>query len=119
MLKVQKTSNAAEKAQLSYNSAVAKYGEDSAQAEAALNTYSIKQQELAIAKKKLDALKKGEVTTVYTYNKAIQNEDGSLKSFSETIDFLRKNLNGLSDAEKTAAVSQISSARSSGRISRF
>ena len=116
MLKVQKASNAAEKAQLSYNSAVAKYGEDSAQAEAALNTYSIKQQELAIAEKKLDALKKGEVTTVYTYNKAIQNEDGSLKSFSETIDFLRKNLNGLSDAEKTAAVSQIFGAQASAGV---
>ena len=100
MLKVQKASNAAEKAQLSYNSAVAKYGEDSAQAEAALNTYSIKQQELSIAEKKLDVLKKGETETIYTYNKAIQNEDGSMKSFSETIDFLRENLNGLSDAEK-------------------
>ena len=116
MLKVQKASNAAEKAQLSYNSAVAKYGEDSAQAEAALNTYSIKQQEVAIAEKKLDALKKGEVTTVYTYNKAIQNEDGSLKSFSETIDFLRKNLNGLSDAEKTAAVTQIFGAQASAGV---
>ncbi len=116
MLKVQKASNAAEKAQLSYNTAVAKYGEDSAQAEAALNTYSIKQQELAIAEKKLDALKKGEVTTVYTYNKAIQNEDGSLKSFSETIEFLRKNLNGLSDAEKTAAVSQIFGAQASAGV---
>ncbi len=116
MLKVQKASNAAEKAQLSYNSAVAKYGENSAQAEAALNTYSIKQQELAIAEKKLDALKKGEVTTVYTYNKAIQNEDGSLKSFSETIEFLRKNLNGLSDAEKTAAVTQIFGAQASAGV---
>ena len=116
MLKVQKASNAAEKAQLSYNSAVAKYGEESAQAEAALNTYSIKQQELATAEKKLDILKKGEVQTIYTYNKAIQNEDGSLKSFSETIDFLRENLNGLSDAEKTAAVSQIFGAQASSGI---
>ncbi|MEE3451236.1 MAG: phage tail tape measure protein [Acutalibacteraceae bacterium] len=116
MLKVQKASNAAEKAQLSYNSAVAKYGEESAQAEAALNTYSIKQQELATAEKKLDILKKGEVQTIYTYNKAIQNEDGSLKSFSETIDILRENLNGLSDAEKTAAVSQIFGAQASSGI---
>ena len=116
MLKVQKASNAAEKAQLSYNSAVAKYGEESAQAEAALNTYSIKQQELATAENKLDILKKGEVQTIYTYNKAIQNEDGSLKSFSETIDFLRENLNGLSDAEKTAAVSQIFGAQASSGI---
>ena len=116
MLKVQKASNNAEKAQLAYNSAVSKYGEDSAEAEAALNTYSIKQQELATAEKKLDVLKKGEVQTIYTYNKAIQNEDGSLKSFSETIDFLRENLNGLSDAEKTAAVSQIFGAQASSGI---
>ena len=69
-----------------------------------------------LAEKKLDVLKKGETETIYTYNKAIQNEDGSLKSFSETIDFLRENLNGLSDAEKTAAVSQIFGAQASSGI---
>ncbi|MBQ1389496.1 MAG: phage tail tape measure protein, partial [Clostridia bacterium] len=116
MLKVQKATNAAQKAQLSYNNAVSKYGEDSAQAEAALNTYSIKQQELAIAEKKLSVLQKGKTETIYTYNKAIQNEDGSMKSFSETIDFLRENLNGLSDAEKTAAVSKLFGGQASAGI---
>ena len=110
MLKVQKASNAAETAQLAYNSAVERYGEDSAQAISKLNSYNIKLEELEIAEKKLDVLKKGEVQTIYTYNQAIQNEDGSMKSFSETLKFIRKAFDGLSETEKTAAAKHIAGA---------
>lgn len=107
MLKVEKASLAAEKAQTKYNTTVSKYGEDSAEAEAALSELSIKQQELANAEKKLDVIKSGEVKTIYSYNKAIQNEDGSMKSFRETLQFLRKSLQDKSEADKAAAVSTI------------
>jgi len=114
MLKVEKATLAADNAQTAYNVAVSKYGEDSAQAEAALANMSIKQKELANAETKLDAIKSGEVQTIYSYNKAIQNEDGSMKSFSETLSFLRENLKDKSEAEKAAAVSTIFDSQAMG-----
>lgn len=107
MIKVEKASLAAEKAQKKYNDAVKKYGEDSSQAVEAMTSLGIKNQELALAKEKLSVLQAGETSDLYLYNQALQNEDGTMKTLDETMDFLRETFSGMSEAEQTAAASAI------------
>lgn len=107
MLVVEKAALSLSKAQTSYNNALAKYGEESDQAEQALMKLNISTEQMTKAQEKLDALQKGVPITIYGYNQAIQNEDGSMKSLRETIDFLRDKLQGLDEAEQAAAAAHI------------
>lgn len=107
MIAVESATLSATKAQSSYNTAVEKYGEDSDQAEQALMALNIANEKLRISQEKLEVLQKGETGVVYGYNQAIQNEDGSMKSLRETIDFLREHMSGLSESEQAAAASAI------------
>lgn len=107
MLRVQKASLAADKAQQAYNAAVSKYGSESTEASNAASTLSIKQTELTSANEALTQLQQGTTENVRLYNKALQNEDGSMKSLRETMDFLRKTMGGMSEAEQTQAATAI------------
>lgn len=107
MLRVQKASLAADKAQQSYNDAVSKYGAESTEASNAAATLEIKQTELASANETLTQLQEGTTQNVRLYNKALQNEDGSMKSLKETMDFLRETMGNMSEAEQTQAATAI------------
>lgn len=107
MVRVQKASLAAEKAQQKYNDAVSKYGADSTEASNAAATLEIKQTELANANETLSQLQEGTTANVRLYNKALQNEDGSMKSLRETMDFLRETMGGMTEAEQTQAATAI------------
>lgn len=107
MIRVQKASLAAEKAQQAYNTAVSKYGSESTEASNAASALSIKQAELSSANETLTQLQNGTTQNVRLYNKALQNEDGSMKSLRETMDFLRKTMGGMSEAEQTQAATAI------------
>lgn len=107
LIKVEKATLSADKAQQAYNDALEEYGADSEEAMNASMNLAIKKDELRVASEKLDALQKGEVTTIYGYNRAIQNEDGTMKSLRETLDFLRENFDGLSESEQASAASAI------------
>ena len=107
MLRVQKASLAADKAQQAYNDAVSKYGSESTEASNAAATLEIKQTELATANETLTQLQEGTTQNVRLYNKALQNEDGSMKSLKETMDFLREAMGNMSEAEQTQAATAI------------
>ena len=107
MLRVQKASLAADKAQQAYNDAVSKYGSESTEASNAAATLEIKQTELATANETLTQLQEGTTENVRLYNKALQNEDGSMKSLRETMDFLRETMGGMIEAEQTQAATAI------------
>lgn len=107
MLRVQKASLAADKAQQAYNDAVSKYGSESTEASNAAATLEIKQTELATANETLTQLQEGTTENVRLYNKALQNEDGSMKSLKETMDFLREAMGNMSEAEQTQAATAI------------
>ena len=107
MLRVQKASLAADKAQQAYNDAVSKYGAESTEASNAAATLEIKQTELASANETLTQLQEGTTQNVRLYNKALQNEDGSMKTLKETMDFLREAMGNMSEAEQTQAATAI------------
>lgn len=107
MLKVEKATLSADKAQTSYNTAVKKYGEESDQAVQAAMNLGIKKEELRLATEKLKVLQDGEVKTIYGYNEAIKNEDGSMKSLRETLGFLRDAFSELSESEQAQAAAAI------------
>lgn len=107
MIRVQKASLAADKAQQAYNDAVSKYGAESTEASNAAASLEIKQTELASANETLTQLQEGTTENVRLYNKALQNEDGSMKSLKETMDFLRETMGGMTEAEQTQAATAI------------
>lgn len=107
MIRVQKATLAADKAQQAYNNAVNKYGSESTEASNAAATLEIKQNELTNANETLTQLQEGTTDTVRLYNKALQNEDGSMKSLRETMDFLRETMGDMSEAEQTQAATAI------------
>jgi phage-related minor tail protein len=107
ILRVQKASLAADKAQQAYNDAVSKYGAESTEATNAAASLEIKQTELATANETLTQLQEGTTENVRLYNKALQNEDGSMKSLKETMDFLREAMGNMSEAEQTQAATAI------------
>ena len=107
MIRVQKATLAADKAQQAYNAAVAKYGSESTQATNAAASLEIKQSELTNANEVLVQLQQGSTKTTCLYNKALQNEDGSMKSLRETMDFLRETMGDMSEAQQTQAATAI------------
>ncbi len=107
VLRVQKASLAADKAQQAYNKAVSEYGSESTEASNAAANLEIKQTELASANDTLTQMQEGTTENVRLYNKALQNEDGSMKSLKETMDFLRETMGGMSEAEQTQAATAI------------
>ena len=86
---------------------VNKYGSESTEASNAAATLEIKQNELTNANKTLTQLQEGTTDTVRLYNKALQNEDGSMKSLKETMDFLRETMGDMTEAEQTQAATAI------------
>ena len=107
MIRVQKATLAADKAQQSYNDAVSKYGVESTEATNAAATLEIKQSELKNANETLAQLQEGTTDTVRLYNKALQNEDGSMKSLKKTMDFLRETMGGMTEAEQTQVATAV------------
>ena len=107
ILRVQKASLAADKAQQAYNDAISEYGSESTEASNAAAALEIKQGELASANETLAQLQEGTTEDVRMYNKALQNEDGSMKSLRETMDFLRETMGDMSEAEQTQAATAI------------
>lgn len=107
VLRVQKASLAADKAQQAYNKAISEYGSESTEASNAAANLEIKQTELTSANDTLTQMQEGTTENVRLYNKALQNEDGSMKSLKETMDFLRETMGGMSEAEQTQAATAI------------
>lgn len=107
MLKVERASLAVKKAQDAYNDALKEYGEDSNEAAVKAAELAIKKEDLRIKSEKLEAQQKGEVKTIYGYNQAVQNEDGSMKSLRETLVYLRGAFANMTEAEQASAASAI------------
>lgn len=89
-----------EKAQISYNSAVEKYGAESEQAQKAYIAVEKAQNNLAQAQSDLATAQKGTTEEVVGQILAIKNEDGSMKSLRETLVLLRDKFGELDEAQQ-------------------
>ena len=83
---------ALQKAQISYNDAVAKYGETSSQAEKALISIQQAENNLTQAQNALTTAQQGTIETVGTGQSAFVDEYGNMKSLGEIMNILRENL---------------------------
>lgn len=92
---------ALEKAQTKYNTAVEKYGATSTQATEALRGVDKATYNLQKAEAKLQEGKDAQMRQQYEYNTLLQDSEGNMLPFSETIEALRNAFSGMSDAEKT------------------
>lgn len=103
MSKVQTKTLDVEAAQVKYNEAVARYGPESTQAEAAMIKVEKAQIALADASRELEAAQQGEIQTVGIKNKLMVDEYGNAKSLDEVITVLRETFKGLSEEEQIQA----------------
>lgn len=94
-----------EKAQLAYNEAVKKYGEDSAKAQSALLTLEQRQNSLETATRNLEAAQTGQMKTAYSGSLILTDEEGNMRSMNEAVDVLREAFSGLSKDEQAEAAS--------------
>lgn len=91
-----------EKAQLKYNDAVEKYGENSSQAKTAMLNVQKAQNNLLQAKKKLESEQQGVNEMVGINNHLLVDEAGNMKSLSQVISTLRKSFKNLSRDQQTS-----------------
>ncbi len=98
--KVADKTAAAEKAQISYNNAVSKYGANSAQAQKAAISLETAQRKLADATEELQAAQAGYDEEAGIQNNLLTDSEGEMKSLNEIIVQLRDSFAGLTEAEK-------------------
>lgn len=98
MRAVDEKTEALAKAQAKYQEVVAKEGESSDKAAEALKKVEKATYNLQKAEKKLQAGKDEQMREQYEYTTLLQNSDGSMKDFSETVETLRAAFAGLDEA---------------------
>ena len=90
--KAENKTRALEKAQLSYNQAVEKYGEDSANAQRAAVNLEQAESNLAKANEELAKAQEGTVETIATGGSAFTDTYGNMKPLKEILDILRETM---------------------------
>lgn len=104
--KVKKATNAVENAQISLNSAIQKYGANSAQAKKASNNLENAQISLKKAQADLEKQQEGVSKSIEKGNVLMTNSDGSMKGLKEIMDGMRGSLGhlgvALTDADGNA-----------------
>lgn len=98
---------AMEKAQISYNAAVKKYGADSDQARKAMIGLETAQRNLTTAQEELAKVQKGQQLTTYKNTTLLQNEQGEMLSLMEVMQLLREKMGGLDEAQQAQAASAL------------
>jgi len=107
MRAVDEKTEALAKAQAKYQEVVAKEGKSSNKAAEALKKVEKATYNLQKAEKKLQAGKDEQMREQYEYTTLLQNSDGSMKSFAETVETLRSAFAGLDEATQAEYASII------------
>lgn len=105
--KVADKTAAAEKAQISYNNAVSKYGANSAQAQKAAISLETAQRKLAEATAELTKEQAGYDEETGIQNNLLTNSEGEMKSLNEIVVQLRSTFADLTEAEKAEAAATL------------
>lgn len=105
---------AAEKAQITYNAAVDKYGKNSSQAQKAAlslqnaqNKLSSAQNKLSASQDKLAAAQEGSIKATGAINNLLADQTGKMRPFSDVIVDLRAAFKGLSEEEQAQAAATL------------
>lgn len=98
---------AMEKAQISYNTAVAKYGAESAQAQKAAINLEKAQRKLASAAGSLSAAQAGSNKVVGIQNTLMTDGNGKMKSFYDVMLQLRKSFKGMAEEQQAQAATTL------------
>lgn len=96
-----------EKAQISYNSAVAKYGADSAQAQKSAISLETAQRKLAQTSGDLSAAQAGSNKVVGIQNLLLTDGNGKMKSFYDVMVQLRKSFTGMTQEQQAQAAATL------------
>lgn len=96
-----------EKAQIKYNDAVAKYGENSSQAQTAALNLEKAQNNLESAMYDLQVAQEGEIETTGIHNNLLVDSEGNTKSLREVMLTLRSAFSGLSQEEQAQAAATL------------
>ena len=105
--KVSSATASMEKAQISYNEAVKKHGENSAQAQKALINLTQAKEKLAEANEELAKAQEGEAHVVSSTNTLLSDENGNMRSLSEVLQVLRSSFADLSEEEQAQAAATL------------
>lgn len=105
--KVADRTAAMEKAQISYNSAVSKYGADSAQAQKAAINLEKAQRKLAETSGDLSTAQAGSNKVVGITNTLMTDGSGKMKSFYDVMVSLRKSFKGMTEEQKAQAAATL------------
>lgn len=98
---------AMEKAQISYNAAVKKYGKDSDQAHKAMINLETAQRSLKAAQEDLEKVQQGKLQTTAKNTTLLQNEQGEMLSLMEVMQLLRDKMGDLDEAQQASAASAL------------
>lgn len=105
---------AAQKAQITYNAAVDKYGKNSSQAQKAAlslqnaqNKLASAQEKLSASQDKLNAAQEGGIQATGVINNLLADSTGKMRPFSDVIVDLRKAFRGLSQEEQAQAAATL------------
>ena len=96
-----------EQAQLKYNEAVKKYGENSTQAQTALINVQKATVDLEQAQAKLNKEQEGSIETHNTTNQLLKDEEGNMRSFGDIIAILRDKFKNLTEEEQAQAAATL------------
>lgn len=105
--KVADKTAAMEKAQISYNSAVAKYGAESAQAQKAAINLETAQRALADASNGLTSAQAGSNQVVGVQNVLLTDAEGNTRSFRDVIIKLRESFKGMTQEQQAQAAATL------------
>ena len=98
---------AMQKAQINYNTAVSKYGADSAQAQKAAISLETAQRKLAEASGSLSAAQAGSNQVVGIQNTLLTDGSGKMKSFYDVMLQLRKSFRGMTEEQQAQAAATL------------
>lgn len=105
--KVQNKTIDLEKAQIAYNNAVQKYGENSSNAQTAVLNLQKAQNNLAEAESKLRHEEEGSIIAKQFKSELLTDEHGNMRELSEVMEILRKSFGDLSEVEKSQAAATL------------
>ena len=105
--KASKATRDVEKAQIAYNSAVEKYGPESAKAETALLNLEQKKSNLETATRNLTAAQEGESKTVYSGSLILTDAEGNMRTMDDAVRVLREAFDGLTENEQAEAAATL------------
>lgn len=105
--KVQNKTIDLEKAQIAYNNAVQKYGENSSNAQTAVLNLQKAQNNLAEAESKLKHEEEGSIIAKQFKSELLTDEQGNMRELSEVMEILRKSFGDLSEVEKSQAATTL------------